>query len=150
MKLPAELRKKVLAAAGVPELPAGPGDLCGVFAAVRQAGFPDPVPEHRFHPARKWRFDWCWPDLRVALERHGGDWRPVLCPGCGHRKTVFVSRHHSRDGLEADLEKMNAAAVLGWLVVAVTPGMILDGRATAAVLDALARPSRHRRQENAR
>lgn len=115
----------------------GAGDLWGTFLVVTQAGFAHPKPEYEFHPTRKWRFDWCWPDQRVALERHGGDFRPVNCPGCGRSKTVFVSRHHGRKGLEADLEKVNAAQILGWIVIQVTPCQIRDGRATIAVLDAL-------------
>ncbi len=35
---------------------------------------PIPVAEYRFHPTRKWRMDWAWPDQRVALEIDGGVW----------------------------------------------------------------------------
>ena len=33
---------------------------------------PPPVAEHRFHETRRWRFDFAWPDHRVALEIAGG------------------------------------------------------------------------------
>ena len=28
--------------------------------------------EFSFHPERRWRFDYAWPALKVALEIHGG------------------------------------------------------------------------------
>lgn len=32
------------------------------------------VREHRFHPARRWRFDFAWPELLFAVEVEGGIW----------------------------------------------------------------------------
>lgn len=138
MKVPKDVAAKCLELAGC-DAPAGAGDLYGVLAAVRAAGFPDGEPEYRFAVTigRRWAFDWCWPTYRVAFEREGGEFRPVNCPACGHRKTVFVSRHHSRDGLEADATKYNQAAVMGWLVIRATPRMIRDGRAAGDLIAAL-------------
>lgn len=113
-----------------------PGDLTATFGVVRAAGFPDPVPEHPFHPRRKWRFDYAWVDYKVALEREGGRFRTVVCK-CGVKRTVFVSRHHSRDGLEGDALKYGRAAVSGWCVIRVTPGMISSGVAAELVVGAL-------------
>lgn len=121
------------AAAAVPA--ADPIDVRLLVAAVVAAGHPEPLPEHEFAPPRKWRFDLCWPDSRVAFEREGGRFQPVRCR-CGEVRTVFVSRHHSRDGLEQDAEKYNAAAAMGWVLVRATPGMIRDGRALVALLAA--------------
>ena len=58
--------------------------------------------EYRFHEKRKWRFDWCLPDLKVAFEYEG----------------IFSeqSRHTNRKGYSKDAEKYNAAAALGWRV----------------------------------
>jgi hypothetical protein len=75
---------------------------------------PDPTPEHRFHPTRKWRFDFCWPTLMIALEAEGGTWT-----GGAHTR----GKH-----FESDCEKYNAAQVLGWQVYRFTTGMIHDGR----------------------
>lgn len=105
-------------------------------ALARAAGFSEPVAEHGFHPVRKWRFDWAFLPEKVACEREGGDFRRVAC-GCGRSRTVFVSRHHSRQGLEDDAEKYGTAAGMGWAVVRATPGMIRDGRAAALLLAAL-------------
>lgn len=58
--------------------------------------------EYRFHPHRKWRFDWCIESLKVAFEYEG----------------IFSekSRHTNRKGYSKDTEKYNAAASLGWRV----------------------------------
>lgn len=110
---------------------------------------PKPVKEHRFHPTRKWPFDRAWPNFMVAMEVDGGVFgRPVVCHNCGqtvkrHLKnggTVVVregGRHNTGTGFENDAEKLNEAAVLGWLVIRVTPKMIEDGRAIAWLEKAL-------------
>lgn len=70
-------------------------------------GLPKPVAEHRFHPQRRWRFDWAWVDQKVAVEVHGG---------------VFRGGHHTRGkGFLDDREKMASAQVHGWVVFEVAP-----------------------------
>lgn len=72
---------------------------------------------------RKWKFDYAWPSRMLALEYEGG---------------VYVRGRHVRPkGYEADCEKYSRAAILGWLVVRVTPGMVRDGRATALLAAAM-------------
>ena len=59
-------------------------------------GLPRPESEFRFHVQRKWRFDYCWPDLKVAVEIEGGVWtqgrhtRPV-----GFLNEVEIEYHGS-------------------------------------------------------
>jgi hypothetical protein len=77
------------------------------LAALKQAGLPDPVTEHRFHPDRRWRFDFAWPSKLVAVEIHGGLWTG--------------GRHSGGRGQLGDMEKMNAAQMLGWRVLQYTP-----------------------------
>jgi hypothetical protein len=89
-------------------------------------GIPAPVAEHRFHPVRRWRFDHAWPAYRVALEQEGGVW------GRG--------RHTRGKGYVGDMDKYNAAALLGWLVLRYTPQQVADGDWIEAVTTAL----RHR------
>lgn len=90
------------------------------FGRVCEAvGLPAPVAEYRFEPTRKWRFDWCWPDQRVALEVDGGIWTQ--------------GRHTRGAGWEKDTEKLNAAQAAGWRVLRCTP----TTRDTPATLDAL-------------
>lgn len=70
------------------------------FTTVLQAvGLPPPVPEYRFASPRRWRFDYAWPDLRLALEVEGGTWTG--------------GRHVRGHGYERDCEKYGEAVVLG-------------------------------------
>ena len=68
---------------------------------------PDPVEEFKFHPARKWRVDLCWPDQKLALEIEGG---------------VFTNGRHVRPtGFIKDLEKYHALSILGYGLLRFTP-----------------------------
>lgn len=93
---------------------------------IAAVGLPEPVREFRFHPRRRWRFDFSWPALKVACEVEGATWAS--------------GRHTRGSGYEGDCEKYSEAALLGWLVVRVTGKMTLpkDGRAIALVERALA------------
>lgn len=85
----------------------------------RAAGLPEPVAEFVFASPRKWRADFAWPDRGVLLECDGGGW---------------VNGRHSRGGgIEKDCEKMNRGVALGFRWLRVTPAMVRDGRALAAV-----------------
>ena len=68
---------------------------------LREAGLPAPQLEYRFHPERRWRFDLAWPEYRLAVELDGGEWL----------------MHGGRHNTDADREKLNHAAVLGWRVM---------------------------------
>jgi very-short-patch-repair endonuclease len=80
---------------------------------VRALKLPLPTPEHRFDPVRRWRFDWCWLDRKLALEVEGGVWRG--------------GRHTNPIGFVKDIEKYNAATLQGWRVLRCTPQMIDTG-----------------------
>ncbi len=79
----------------------------GVSAFLTQMGLPKPMREVRFHPTRKWRFDYAWPDHKIALEVEGGAWTN--------------GRHTRGAGFIADMAKYNAAQEIGWRVFRVTP-----------------------------
>ncbi|MFS1865143.1 hypothetical protein [Vibrio breoganii] len=66
-------------------------------------GLPEPKLEHIFHPVRKWRMDYAWPDLKIALEIHGS--------------TFAGGRHTRGSGYAEDREKMMEAQLLGWIVL---------------------------------
>lgn len=87
-----------------------------VAAVLESLGLPAAVTEYAFAtPQRKWRFDFAWPGRFLALEIEGG---------------IFTHGRHTRGkGFEADMEKYNEAALLGWRVLRVSPGMLADGRA---------------------
>lgn len=126
MRIPKNIADKILKDHGGPVSPVL-RDFGALLSFARNLGFDPPVLEFAFHPVRKWAFDAAWPDLKIAVEREGGTWVQTRCR-CGHTKNEFKSRHHSREGLEKDAEKYNAAAVLGWAVLRFTPGMLKDAR----------------------
>lgn len=71
------------------------------------SGLPYSQTEFRFHPDRKWRFDFAWPGKLVALEVQGG---------------IFIQGRHSRGAaLLKEWEKLNAAAGLGWRILYCQP-----------------------------
>lgn len=94
------------------------------IVAHQLAGLPEFVAELEFHPERKWRFDYAWPQRRVALEVHGG---------------VFSRGRHTRGkGFTTDRAKMNEAACLGWLVIEVSTEQLKAGEARSWIEKALA------------
>jgi len=64
------------------------------------------VQEHRFHPERKWRFDFALPDQKIGIEYDG--------------LISAKSRHTTLTGFTGDTEKINAAQALGWKVIRFT------------------------------
>jgi very-short-patch-repair endonuclease len=76
---------------------------------------PEPESEYKFHPTRKWRFDFAWPYKFVALEVEGGVWSQ--------------GRHTRGSGFVKDMEKYNAASSLGWRIFRFTPSEIKDNTA---------------------
>jgi very-short-patch-repair endonuclease len=62
-----------------------------------------PVLQHRFHPTRKFRFDFAWPRSKVAVEVQG--------MGVGHC---------SLQGMTQDYDKHLEALLLNWKIVYLT------------------------------
>lgn len=90
---------------------------------LRFINAPAAVREHRFDPVRKWRFDFAWPDLLVAVEIEGGS---------------FIQGRHTRgESFKADCVKYCEAAIAGWLVLRVTTAMVDDGSAVSLLGRAL-------------
>ncbi len=86
---------------------------------IRLAGLPAPKREYRFHPRRRWRFDFAWPRCKVAAEVDGG----IYSRG----------RHVRGGGFERDAEKGNAAVMAGWRVLHFTPRAVKSGAAVQAI-----------------
>lgn len=79
------------------------------------ARLPHPRRGARFHPTRKWEFDFAWESHLFAVEVDGGG---------------FINGRHSRGtGIEKDCEKFAEAMLLGWRILRVTPAQIKSGRA---------------------
>lgn len=77
------------------------------------------VKEYRFHPTRRWRFDYAIPAYMVALEVEGGVWSG--------------GRHTSPKGFLGDMEKYNTGTAMGWSILRCTP----DTLCTTTTLDIL-------------
>ena len=82
-----------------------------------------PEREYQFHPERKWRFDFCFPDKKLAIECEGGVW--------------IAGRHNRPQGMINDIEKYNAAALMGYTVLRYTMDMIRSGEALQQIEEAL-------------
>jgi len=77
--------------------------------------------EYRFHPTRKWRFDFADPQRKIAVEVEGG---------------IFTNGRHSRGaGMRADMEKYNAAAMLGWRVLRFFSDDVKSGKAINTIME---------------
>lgn len=80
---------------------------------VKVLGLPKPKREFKFHGERGWRFDFAWPDRKVAVEIEGGIW---------------VNGGHSRGkAFMDDCEKYNEAALEGWMVLRIVVNHIRSG-----------------------
>lgn len=66
------------------------------------------VKEHQFHETRKWRFDWCIPSHKIAIEEEGSVWTN--------------GRHTRGKGFIGDMEKYNTATAMGWKIIRILPG----------------------------
>lgn len=73
--------------------------------------------EYRFHPTRKWRFDFCHEASHTAIEIEGGVWSG--------------GRHTRGYGYRGDLDKYNNASFLGWVVIRLSPDMITESNLSA-------------------
>lgn len=63
--------------------------------------------EYKFHGDRKFRFDFCFPSVKVAIEYNG-----IISD---------KSRHTTITGYSMDQEKINLAQKEGWVVLSYTP-----------------------------
>jgi very-short-patch-repair endonuclease len=86
---------------------------------LRAAKLPTPVREYRFHPVRKFRFDFAYPEKKLAIEIDGA--------------TYSNGRHNRGKGYEADCFKMALALSLGWSVYRFTSGQVADGTAISFI-----------------
>ena len=95
---------------------------------IKAAKLPEPVREHVFAKPRRWRFDFSWPSLKLAVEVEGA---------------IFVGgRHNHPTGMMADMEKYNTALLMGWRVLRVAGPHVKSGEALrwieAAIADRIA------------
>ena len=65
--------------------------------------------EYRFHPVRRWRFDFAVPELMIAIEIEGGIFGKARLG------------HSTGSGIKKDMEKYNMATLMGWKVLRYMP-----------------------------
>ena len=96
-----------------------------MVGVLRLNSLPEAVREYPFAQSlgRKWRFDFAWPEVKVALEVEGGTWAK--------------GKHSTGAGIQRDIEKYNMAQLLGWLVLRTNDHMINDNRTADWVRTAL-------------
>lgn len=80
---------------------------------VRERQLPEPEREYVFASdlGRRWRFDFAWPDQRIALEIEGLVVRKIA------GQLVCQGRHATVSGFVGDCEKYAWAVALGWRVL---------------------------------
>jgi hypothetical protein len=67
-------------------------------------GLPVPISEYKFHPTRKWRIDFFFKDVGLAIELEGIG-------------TTKQGRHQRIGGFKKDIEKYNAIAEAGYTLL---------------------------------
>jgi hypothetical protein len=92
---------------------------------IKAARLPEPEFEYLFAAPRRWRFDLCWPALKLAVEVDGGVWTR--------------GRHSRGKGMVGDMDKRNEAVARGWRVLTVTNTHISDGSALRIIEEAIER-----------
>ena len=70
------------------------------FQLLKQEKIPLPEKEYKFDSTRKWRFDFAYPKIKLAIEIEGAVWTQ--------------GRHTRGSGFIKDCEKYNQATLLGW------------------------------------
>jgi len=90
---------------------------------MRAAKIEPGIAEYRFHEKRLWRFDYAWPEQRLALEIEGAVWTN--------------GRHNRGKGFTDDCEKYSEAAILGWRIIRATGNQVEAGTALKWVERAL-------------
>lgn len=108
--------------------PDSPGE--AAFALHCRAEKLNPEREYVFAAPRKWRFDFAFPDRKLAIEIEGGIWNAGAHVRGGH--------------FESDCAKYNAAIKLGWRVLRYSTAMVLRGEAINDALDILSNSAQTR------
>jgi very-short-patch-repair endonuclease len=83
------------------------------------AGLPEPQVEVPVCPGRRWKFDFAYPEIFLAIEFEGGTWTG--------------GRHVRGKGYENDARKYNEATIRGWRVLRFTADMVKSGEALATI-----------------
>lgn len=83
-------------------------------------------PEHQFHDSRKWRIDFAYPLLRIAIEYSG------LFGGEGQDAS-----HRALAGILRDCEKYTELSLAGWTLIIINAKTVQSGQAVTWLETAL-------------
>ena len=86
-----------------------------VVLPLVEQGYPRPHPQAMLIPNRRFRFDYCYPTAKLAIEIQGQIWRK--------------GGHTSGRGITRDAEKLNELTCIGWRCLHITPEQIASGEA---------------------
>lgn len=108
-----------------------------VLAILRTLGYARK--EFYFFEDRKWRFDFCFPNEKLAIEVEGGAFkkRTYKSKRTGKIITTIGGRHNSAKGFLNDMEKYNTAAMLGYRLLRFTPQSIMTSKALDIIKECL-------------
>ena len=81
------------------------------IALLKQQGLPDPEAEHKFLDNRRFKFDYAYPEVKLAIEVEGGVW--------------IKGRHNRASGYIKDMEKYNLANENLWHILRYTPQQLV-------------------------
>lgn len=85
---------------------------------------PEAQRQYRFHPERRWTFDFAWPGHKIAAECEGGIW---FRSGKG--------AHTGGSAIMRDMEKYNHATKMRWQVYRFSDKEIKNGEAVQWLAD---------------
>ena len=94
----------------------------GLLLQIKALGLPEPERQYLFRGLkedRKWRFDFCWPAIQLAVEIQGGIWTK------GSKRGAHVRGR----GIHNDAEKYNEAVLCDWRVLLFPTNMVNNGQA---------------------
>lgn len=89
---------------------------------LRQVFGPRLVTEYKFHPTRKWKFDYALLAEKIGIEFDG------LYGGGAHTSPAMVAK---------DSEKINQAQLHGWVVIRANANSVRSGQAFRDVMQAV-------------
>jgi len=97
---------------------------------IRQNHLPEPVPQFKFCPDRKWVADFAYPEQKILIECEGGLWRK-------NQEGQWAGAHSYPGAILRDIEKYNQAALLGYRLFRFTDYQLKDGSAIEILKKAL-------------
>ncbi len=86
----------------------------------------NPKRQYKFHPERRYKVDFAFPEHRLIVEVNGGVWMPK-------------SGHNSGVGITRDYQKSNVAQLMGYTYLQFTRKDIEDGTALATIEEVIRR-----------